>query len=144
MSLFKRGRKWWFEFSFQGQRIRESAHTNSKTAAGHIERERRRKLELSAGGVRLQKPLLFNAAAKAWLAESAHWSPSTREIYETKLKHLKPAFGKLLLSDISASDVSLFQRERQKAGASGREDQYGDIDSTDDSPKALPAVLASY
>jgi integrase len=35
--------------------------------------------------------------------------------------HLKPAFGKLLLSDISASDISKFQRARQKAGASGRE-----------------------
>src|SRR5208282_3567367 len=33
---------------------------------------------------------------------------------------LKPAFGKLLLSDISASDISKFQRARQKAGASGR------------------------
>lgn len=121
MSIFKRGGKWWYEFSFQGQRIREPARTSSKTAAISIERERRRKLELSAGGVRLQKPLLFNAAAKAWLAESAHWSDSTREIYEMKLKHLKPFFGKLLLSDISSGDIARFQRERQKVGASGRE-----------------------
>ena len=85
MSIFKRGGKWWYEFSFQGQRIREPARTSSKTAAISIERERRRKLELSAGGVRLQKPMLFNAAAKAWLPESAHWSDSTREIYEMKL-----------------------------------------------------------
>lgn len=121
MSLFKRGERWWYEFSFQGQRIRESASTTSKTAAIQIERERRRKLELSAGGVRQQKPLLFSAAAKAWLAENAHWSDSTREIYELKLKHLKPVFGKLLLSDITPSDIARFQRARQKAGASGRE-----------------------
>ena len=121
MSVFKRGGRWWYEFSFQGQRIREPARTGSKTAAINIERARRRKLELSAGGVRQQRPMLFNAAAKAWLAESAHWSDSTREIYEMKLEHLKPFFGKLLLSDISASDVAQFQRERQKAGASGRE-----------------------
>lgn len=121
MSVFRRGERWWYEFSFLGQRIREPARTNSKTAAINIERARRRKLELSAGGVRVQKPILFNAAAKAWLAESAHWSESTREIYEMKLEHLKPFFGKLLLSDISASDIARFQRERQKAGASGRE-----------------------
>jgi integrase len=121
LSIFKRGGRWWYEFSFQGQRIREPARTSSKTAAIQIERERRRKLELSAGGVRRQKALLFNAAAKAWLAESAHWSDSTREIYEMKLAHLKPTFGKLLLSDISSSDISRFQRERQKAKASGRE-----------------------
>jgi hypothetical protein len=29
--LYRRGGIWWFEFMFQGQRIRESAHTNSKT-----------------------------------------------------------------------------------------------------------------
>ena len=121
MSIFKRGGRWWYEFSFQGQRIREPARTSSKTAAANIERARRRKLELSAGGVRLEKPMLFSFAAKAWLAESAHWSDSTREIYEMKLAHLKPFFGKLLLSDISATDIASFQRERQKAGASGRE-----------------------
>jgi len=121
MGVFKRGAKWWYEFSFQGQRIRESAHTSSKAAAIVIERTRRRTLELSAGGVRRETPLLFNVAAKAWLAESAHWSDSTREIYESKLEHLKPVFGKLLLSDISASDISCYQRDRQKAGASGRQ-----------------------
>jgi len=121
MGVFKRGKMWWYEFSFQGQRIREAAHTTSKTAAIQIERERRRKLELSAGGVTRQKPLLFSVAAKAWLAESAHWSDSTREIYESKLEHLKPLFGKLLLSDISAPDISCYQRDRQKGGASGRQ-----------------------
>jgi len=121
MGLFKRGGIWWYEFSFRGQRIRESACTSSKTAATQIERERRRKLELSAGGVRRDKPILFSNAAKAWLEESARWSDSTREIYESKLVHLKPAFGRLLLSDISPSDVARYQRERQKAGASGRQ-----------------------
>jgi integrase len=121
VSVFKRGKRWWYEFSFQGQRIREPARTSSKTAAISIERARRRKLELSVGGVQVQRPMLFNAAAKAWLAESAHWSDSTREIYEMKLEHLKPFFGKLLLSDISTSDIARFQRERKTAGASGRE-----------------------
>lgn len=121
MGLFKRGEVWWYEFSFQGQRIRESAHTNSKTAAGHIERERRRSLELSAGGVRQQKPLLFSVAAKAWLAEGAHWSESTREIYKLKMGHVTPVFGKLLCGEITPADISSFQRKRQKAGASARE-----------------------
>lgn len=37
MSVYKRGGKWWYEFSFQGQRIREAAHTTSKTAAIQID-----------------------------------------------------------------------------------------------------------
>jgi len=121
MGIFKRGERWWYEFSFQGQRIRESAHTPSKTAAVLIERERRRRLELSAGGVRHQRPLLFSAAAKAWLAGGAHWSESTREIYKVKMGHVTPVFGKLLLGEITPTDISAFQRQRQKAGASPRE-----------------------
>lgn len=121
MGIFKRGGVWWYEFNFQGQRIRESAHTSSKTLAVNVERERRRKLEGSAGGVRQQKPMLFAVAAKAWLNESAHWSDSTREIYTLKMKHLMPVFGKLLLSEIAPSDISAFQRKRQKSGASPRE-----------------------
>ena len=40
MAIYKRGGVWWFEFSFQGQRIRESAHTTSKTIAKEAERQR--------------------------------------------------------------------------------------------------------
>jgi hypothetical protein len=86
-----------------------------------IERERRRSLELSAGGVRHQKPLLFNVAAKAWRTGGAHWSESTREIYKLKMGHLTPVFGKLLLGEITPADISAFQRKRQKAEASPRE-----------------------
>jgi integrase len=121
MSIFKRGTKWWYEFSYQGQRIRESAHTPSKTAAVAIERQRRRRLELSAGGVRQQRPQLFSVAAKQWLADDAHWSESTREIYKAKMGHITPVFGKLLLSDITPADIAGYQRQRQKAGASHRQ-----------------------
>jgi integrase len=121
MGIFQRGDKWWYEFSFQGQRIRESAHTTSKTLAIDIERVRRRKLEQSAGGVRQYKPLLLKAAAKAWLEENAHWSKSTREIYTLKLNHVLPVFGKLLLTEITPQDISAFQRKRQKSKASHRE-----------------------
>lgn len=121
MMVYQRGETWWYEFRFLGQRIRESAHTSSKKLAIDIERERRRQLEQSAGGVRKHKPLLFSVASKAWLAENAHWSDSTREIYTSKLTHLGPFFGKLLLNDVSASDIARYQRQRQKDGASGRQ-----------------------
>ena len=121
MSLQKRGNIWWFEFQFQGQRIRESSHSTSKTVAAQIEREHRRKLECSAGGVRLHKPLLFKAAANAWLAEGPQWSESTREIYKRKLGHLLPVFGKLLLSAIEPGDIAAFQRKRVQNGAAPSE-----------------------
>ena len=45
MSLYRRGGVWWYEFRFNGQRIQESAKTNSKTVARDAERARRRELE---------------------------------------------------------------------------------------------------
>jgi hypothetical protein len=50
MAIYRRGGIWWFEFSFQGQRIRESAMTSSKTIAREAERARRRELELGIMG----------------------------------------------------------------------------------------------
>ncbi|HUG69604.1 MAG TPA: hypothetical protein VMM76_17770 [Pirellulaceae bacterium] len=45
MSLFKRGKIWWYEFWFAGRRIQESAKTASKTVAKLAEQQRRRELE---------------------------------------------------------------------------------------------------
>jgi hypothetical protein len=45
MSLFKRGKFWWYEFWFASRRIRESTKTGSKTVAKAAEQQRRRELE---------------------------------------------------------------------------------------------------
>jgi len=45
MSLFKRGKTWWYEFWFAGRRIQESTKTTSKTLAKNAEQKRRRELE---------------------------------------------------------------------------------------------------
>ena len=41
MRVYKRGRVYWYKFLFQGQLIRDSAKTNSKTVAKQAERGRR-------------------------------------------------------------------------------------------------------
>jgi hypothetical protein len=64
MSAFRRGKVWWFEFSFQGQRIRESAKTSNKIIAREAERARRRELELGINGLKKrERPPLFPVAA---------------------------------------------------------------------------------
>lgn len=45
MSVFKRGKVWWYEFWFAGRRIQESAKATSKTVAKLAEQKRRRELE---------------------------------------------------------------------------------------------------
>jgi integrase len=45
MSVFKRGKVWWYEFWFAGRRIQESTKATSKTVAKLAEQKRRRELE---------------------------------------------------------------------------------------------------
>ena len=45
MAVYKRGNTWWYEFSFAGKRIRESAKTQRKTVASQAEKNRRLELE---------------------------------------------------------------------------------------------------
>jgi hypothetical protein len=58
---------------------------------------------------------MVGGAALAYLLErEAHWSPKTREMHANSLRHLQDHFGKLLLDEIRAEDIS------RKEGASNR------------------------
>ena len=59
---------WWYDFVFEGQRVRESAKTRSKTLAKDSERVRRRELEEGYNGIkRRDRAKLFSVAADEWL-----------------------------------------------------------------------------
>jgi len=45
------------------------------------------------------------------------WAAKSYEVEERNLKHLKPAFGTLLLIDVAAEDIADYQKSRMKAGA---------------------------
>jgi len=121
MTVFKRGNKYWFEFAFLGQRVREPAHTSNREVALSVERSRRRAMEESAGGVKRIKPILFGKAAKKWIGLNPQWSASTLEINTLKLSHLTPVFGKLLLTEITPERIAQFQTKRLSEGAANRE-----------------------
>ena len=122
MSIFKRGACYWYEFEFRGLRIRESGHTKNKEVCERLMRERRRKLELSGGGLKeVAKPKLFGPAAEAYLLlREPHWGPKTQLMHANSLVHLKPHFGKSMLGEIDKAQVSKYQRARLKDKASPR------------------------
>lgn len=134
MSIFKRGDRWWYEFEFRGQRIRESTSSGSKTLAIRAERNRRRELEESANGVRpARRPVLFSTASREWMAANkARWSASNVSIQEFKLKHLSAYFGPMLLADITAEHIGKYQGVRQKRGRIQSNDQHGSFDPAHD------------
>ena len=67
MSVYKRGEVWWYKFRFNGQAVRESADTGSKTVVRDAERVRRRELEEGLNGIRRQRARLFSLASREWL-----------------------------------------------------------------------------
>lgn len=122
MSVYKRGDSYWYRFMFRGIQIHKSSKSKTKGVAERLEREHRRKLELNQQDLKpLEKPKQFSVAADEYLTEhTPHWAPKTREIHNNSLAHLKPTFGKRLLTEITTSDVHYYQGKRQREGASGR------------------------
>jgi integrase len=118
--LYRRGDVWWYKFRFAGRVFRESARTSSKSLARQAERKRHQQLEEAIHGIRKRTaPINFAVAADDWLKlKKPTWAPKSLEVEERSLKHLKPAFGSLLLIDITAEDIADYQKARLKAGAS--------------------------
>jgi len=74
MSLYKRGRVWWYHFRFAGQEIQESTRSKSKTIARDAERARRRTLEQDFN--RIEKRRAAQYSPETWLAsKKAHLAP---------------------------------------------------------------------
>ena len=121
MSVYRRGEVWWYKFRFNGQAIRESADTGSKTVAREAERVRRRELEEGLNGIRRQRARLFSLASREWLdLKSSVLSARSVQIEEANLKHLGPHFGGKLIGDIEAGDISRYQQRRLAEGAAAK------------------------
>ncbi|MGA7560974.1 MAG: site-specific integrase [Terriglobales bacterium] len=116
----KNSKIWWYDFIFQGQRVRESAKTRSKTVAKDAEHARHREMEESYNGIkRRDRAKLFSVAAEVWLElKSLTLAKSSQRIERDNLKHLRPHFERRLVTDIQAKDVSRYQHARLAEGAS--------------------------
>jgi integrase len=119
MMLYRRGDVWWYKFRFAGRLFRESTKTASKSLARQAERKRHQQLEEAVHGIRKRTaPITFSTAADDWLKlKKPTWAPKSCEMEERNLKHLKPAFGSLLLIDVGAEDIADYQKTRLKTGA---------------------------
>jgi integrase len=125
VSVYKRGDVWWYKFTINGQRIRESAKSNSKTVAKGAELARRRELEQAYNHIpKRERVPLFSNAADLWLAGKTGLAPKSTERYEQCVSHLKEEFGKRLVCDIAANEVAEYQRKRLAAGVSNRTVNY--------------------
>ena len=117
MSVYKRGGVYWYKFLFQGQSIRESAKTNSKTVAREAERARRRDLELGFNRIgKRQRVPLFALATRECLASKTSLTILGRVYYEQYARE----FGERSVSDITLNDIAALQRKHLGEGLSAR------------------------
>src|SRR5260370_42143158 len=108
MALYRpKGSKiWWYDFEFDGQRIRESTKSRLKTVAIEAQRARRRQLEVSYNGIeKPDAPKTFSAAAaETLLAVRSKLAKGTIDIHKRSIGHLIPFVGKKLLRAINMQD----------------------------------------
>jgi integrase len=125
MGVYRRGETWWYEFVFNGGRIRESAKTNSKTIARDAEKSRRRELELGINGLaRRERPPLFRLATDQWLGSLNGLAEKTLAAYRQYARSLSGEFRDRLICDIGLDDIVRLQRRRIAQGKSPRTVNY--------------------
>ena len=125
MAVYKRGGVWWYKFKFEGQVIRDSTKTASKTVARDAEHARRRDLELAVNRIQKRERMpLFSLAAKQWPRQRAGFAPKSIERFDHHVATLTEEFGGRLVCDINANDIAALQHKRSKEGKAARTVNY--------------------
>src|SRR4051812_24488267 len=84
MALYKRGRIWWYKFTWNGEQIRESTKQSNKRVAEQIEATHKTSLAKGEVGLRDRKP----APTLRAFAEG-EFLPFVRSTFAAKVKTLK-------------------------------------------------------
>ena len=127
MAVYKRGNTYWYEFIFEGRRIRASAKTGNKRTAEQIESAKKTQLAKREVGLDVEKPIIpsLTEAVKQFLewAKTEHATKkSTGNRYAVASKPLIQFFGNKPIDEISSDDVEKYKiwRSKQKKKAPAR------------------------
>jgi integrase len=125
MAIYKRGKFYWYEIIFQGQRIRKSAHTDKKTVARAAEADHRRRLEMTLAGMPIEdtsKRVRTVAATVAAYLEDYKLGHRQKSILsaEGRLKQVCLKLGPVMLHELTEAKVREYQRARLADEVSGR------------------------
>src|SRR5690242_19812863 len=120
MSVYKpEGSKvWWIDFTYRGQRVRESAGTHKKTVARLYEENRRRDMENARAGIVTETPeqriRTVRAALKTYREayKVNHREKSLADVDRAR-KHLERLLGSALMPDLTESRIVEYMTIRQ-------------------------------
>ena len=118
MSLYQRGKSWYYDFLYRGKRYTGCIGPVSRTVAKEI--LAKKKAEAVEGRYELpsKKPTpLFEDMAEEYLRYyRANRRPKSVERHEMAYRALKPAFGGRRLADITALLIERYKRTRKEQG----------------------------
>jgi len=122
MAVFRRGRVYWYHFTFRGRRIQESSGFQNKTAALRVEAKRKADLLDRRGGIpKLKLTPKFDEFVKTFLEWSKQQHrPKTHELHAGNCATLKRFFRGKWLDEINHGMVEDFKLAR------AREKRWGD------------------
>jgi integrase len=117
MAIYKRGKTYWYEFQFNGERIQESAHTRNKDVARQIEAAHRTRLAKGEAGIveRTPAPTLgeFSEEFLTQIRMDCASKPRTIKFYQSKLAHiLQSELVDCHLDQIDEDKVEAYKRAR--------------------------------
>jgi len=120
MSLYQRGKSWYYDFLYRGERYTGCIGPVSKTVAKEI--MAKKKAEAVEGRYELpsQKPSprLEDFAKEYFAYYQANRRPRSVTRHETSWRVIQPVLGSKRLAEISAFDLERYRRQRKQAGVS--------------------------
>jgi integrase len=116
MSVYRRGKTYWYVFQFQGRKVQESSGFANKTAALRAEARRRSDLLERRAGFKRSKPA---PKFEDFVEEYLKWSeqqhrPKTHKLHAWNCKTLKRFFSGTYLDEITSGMVEEFKSTRKR------------------------------
>ncbi len=123
MAVYKRGRVWWYKFTWKGEPIRESTKQTNKRVAEQIEAAHKTSLAKGEVGIRDRVPIstLKDFAEQDFMPfiESRFQNkPKTLEYYKNGIKNLTGfvPLANSTLDTITTGNIAAFVVKRREAG----------------------------
>jgi integrase len=115
--MFKRGKRWYSDFVYQGERYTKAWGLISKTVAGEKDRKFRTEVLEGKHAIRAKR-ILFEIFCEKYLdAARLNKKPQAARRNESSIKMLKPYFQGRLIQTIAPFQVEQYKRDRKEKGA---------------------------
>jgi len=120
MAVDKRGGVYWYEFVFNGQRLRETTNTGNQNAARQIEAARRIALAKGEAGIQDREPCptleAFAPRFESEIETACADKPATVSFYKERMRRIlaDPVLPKLALDAMTSSEIDDYRRRRSR------------------------------